>query len=104
SCWDQTAVPSRSSDGVMAVPPMAMPPGAWYNAPGAAVYQQQQPAGRFAGHFMPHRLCHHFTNQGWCRKEEACTFAHGPTELHPRAAATAGLPQQMAVAPVVAKA
>lgn len=83
---------------------MAMPPGAWCNPVGAAVYQQQ-PAGRFAGHFMPHRLCHHFTNHGWCRKEEACTFAHGPMELHPRAAAAAGLAQpQMAVAPVVAKA
>lgn len=38
---------------------------------------------RFPGHFMPHRLCNHFTAHGWCRKAEACTFAHGMQELHP---------------------
>lgn len=38
---------------------------------------------RFPGHFVPHRLCNHFTAHGWCRKAEACTFAHGLQELHP---------------------
>lgn len=81
----------------MAAPPVAMPPGAWFSSSGAAVYQQQS-ISRFAGHFMPHRLCHHFTNHGWCRKEEACTFAHGTWELHPRAAGVAVAPQPPQIA------
>jgi len=52
------------------------PPG-WFG-PGA-----QPVARRFPGHFAPHRLCNHFSTQGWCRKAEACTFAHGMQELHP---------------------
>lgn len=54
------------------------PPG-WFD-PRAA---QVQGPRRFPGHFMPHRLCNHFTAHGWCRKAEACTFAHGVQELHP---------------------
>mmetsp|Transcript_9225 Transcript_9225/g.16973 ORF Transcript_9225/g.16973 Transcript_9225/m.16973 type:complete len:419 (-) Transcript_9225:209-1465(-) len=38
---------------------------------------------RFPGHFMPHRLCNHWNLQGWCKKAETCTFAHGVEELHP---------------------
>eukprot|EP00933_Yihiella_yeosuensis_P019230 TRINITY_DN1558_c3_g1_i1.p1 TRINITY_DN1558_c3_g1~~TRINITY_DN1558_c3_g1_i1.p1 ORF type:complete len:457 (-),score=85.34 TRINITY_DN1558_c3_g1_i1:135-1505(-) len=38
---------------------------------------------RFPGHFAPHRLCNHWNAQGWCRKAETCTFAHGIQELHP---------------------
>jgi hypothetical protein len=36
---------------------------------------------------MPHRLCNNFSQQGWCRKEDHCTFAHGVYELHPAALA-----------------
>mmetsp|Transcript_98301 Transcript_98301/g.316904 ORF Transcript_98301/g.316904 Transcript_98301/m.316904 type:complete len:561 (+) Transcript_98301:68-1750(+) len=37
------------------------------------------------GSFIPRRLCAHWSRSGWCRKGEACTFAHGMHELHPEA-------------------
>jgi len=37
------------------------------------------------GGFIPRRLCAHWARSGWCRKGDACTFAHGPHELHPDA-------------------
>jgi len=37
------------------------------------------------GTFIPRRLCAHWARGGWCRKGDACTFAHGPHELHPDA-------------------
>lgn len=73
---------------------------AWLGGP-------QGPPGTFAGHqavssvgrnrfstkFMPHQLCSHYTGQGWCRKAEQCTFAHGTQELHPEVAAMYMQPQ-----------
>mmetsp|Transcript_84848 Transcript_84848/g.245316 ORF Transcript_84848/g.245316 Transcript_84848/m.245316 type:complete len:419 (+) Transcript_84848:95-1351(+) len=63
------------------------PPGSWYGGGAAptpllSIPQSTAPR-RFPGHFMPHRLCNHFSAQGWCRKAETCTFAHGWQELHP---------------------
>eukprot|EP00913_Durusdinium_trenchii_P026799 g25139.t1 len=49
----------------------------------AQVLQTVQVPRRFPGHFMPHRLCNHWNLQGWCKKAETCTFAHGVEELHP---------------------
>lgn len=49
-----------------------------YSAPEAQYGWQ---AGRFHGGFVPRKLCIHFTAHGWCRKEDACTFAHGQHEL-----------------------
>lgn len=71
-----------------AAPP---PPPGWFGGPSAQTQAQQLPtmvstiptARRFPGHFVPHRLCNHFSTHGWCRKAEACTFAHGMQELHP---------------------
>mmetsp|Transcript_129513 Transcript_129513/g.242279 ORF Transcript_129513/g.242279 Transcript_129513/m.242279 type:complete len:504 (-) Transcript_129513:16-1527(-) len=55
--------------------------------PGAlgAPAPQQRPS-RFTGQFMPHRLCNHFSGTGFCKKADACTFAHGFHELHPSSA------------------
>lgn len=58
----------------------AVPAVTWAAAP---ILNPQQPPRNFPGHFMPHRLCNHFTAHGWCRRAEACTFAHGLQELHP---------------------
>mmetsp|Transcript_103076 Transcript_103076/g.183145 ORF Transcript_103076/g.183145 Transcript_103076/m.183145 type:complete len:449 (+) Transcript_103076:61-1407(+) len=64
------------------------PPGAFFSppqvqVPQSAMMQMPQVPRRFPGHFMPHRLCNHWNAQGWCRKAETCTFAHGLQELHP---------------------
>lgn len=73
-----------------------VPPGSWFNnsrAPMQAQYtgmQQQHVPRRFPGHFMPHRLCNHFSGHGWCRMADACTFAHGMQELHPSVHAQMG--------------
>ncbi|CAE7819989.1 unnamed protein product [Symbiodinium sp. CCMP2456] len=57
--------------------PIFMPPQAQVLQPTVQVPR------RFPGHFMPHRLCNHWNLQGWCKKAETCTFAHGIEELHP---------------------
>eukprot|EP00439_Symbiodinium_sp_Y106_P049841 s2273_g6.t1 len=57
--------------------PIFMPPQAQVLQPTVQVPR------RFPGHFMPHRLCNHWNLQGWCKKAETCTFAHGVEELHP---------------------
>ncbi|CAK9014171.1 unnamed protein product [Durusdinium trenchii] len=57
--------------------------GAYFLPPQAQVLQTVQVPRRFPGHFMPHRLCNHWNLQGWCKKAETCTFAHGIEELHP---------------------
>ncbi|CAE6971901.1 unnamed protein product [Symbiodinium natans] len=57
--------------------------GAHFMPPQAQVLQTVQVPRRFPGHFMPHRLCNHWNLQGWCKKAETCTFAHGIQELHP---------------------
>ncbi|CAE7250360.1 unnamed protein product [Symbiodinium pilosum] len=57
--------------------PIFMPPQAQVLTPTVQVPR------RFPGHFMPHRLCNHWNLQGWCKKAETCTFAHGIEELHP---------------------
>lgn len=48
------------------------------------------------GNFVPRRLCLHWARNGFCRRAEACTFAHGVHELHPESQA------EMAQAQVVA--
>lgn len=58
-------------------------PGTYFLPPQAQVLQTVQVPRRFPGHFMPHRLCNHWNLQGWCKKAETCTFAHGVEELHP---------------------
>jgi len=72
--------------GAVAPGTQQAPPG-WFGAHGAHGAHPQMlaamPARRFPGHFVPHRLCNHFSIHGWCRKAEACTFAHGMQELHP---------------------
>lgn len=58
--------------------------GSYFLPPQAQVLQTTvQVPRRFPGHFMPHRLCNHWNLQGWCKKAETCTFAHGIEELHP---------------------
>mmetsp|Transcript_52785 Transcript_52785/g.84289 ORF Transcript_52785/g.84289 Transcript_52785/m.84289 type:complete len:344 (+) Transcript_52785:61-1092(+) len=58
--------------------------GSYFLPPQAQVLQPTvQVPRRFPGHFMPHRLCNHWNLQGWCKKAETCTFAHGIDELHP---------------------
>lgn len=46
-----------------------------------------QDQSRFGGKFKPHKMCHQFVAQGWCKKGYECTFAHSPDELHPNALA-----------------
>ncbi|CAE7240340.1 unnamed protein product [Symbiodinium necroappetens] len=59
--------------------PIFMPP----QAQAQVLQPTVQVPRRFPGHFMPHRLCNHWNLQGWCKKAETCTFAHGIEELHP---------------------
>eukprot|EP00927_Polykrikos_kofoidii_P032134 TRINITY_DN27459_c0_g1_i3.p1 TRINITY_DN27459_c0_g1~~TRINITY_DN27459_c0_g1_i3.p1 ORF type:complete len:434 (+),score=62.70 TRINITY_DN27459_c0_g1_i3:149-1450(+) len=51
------------------------------------------------GSFVPRRLCVHWARNGFCRRGETCTFAHGVHELHPESQVEMVKSQGLGVAP-----
>jgi len=103
----QAAYPRRQQPPLQPERASAGPPPGWFGpcaSKGRALPSPAlaAPARRFPGHFVPHRLCNHFTAHGWCRKADACTFAHGLQELHPDVQAQVA-PQMARLQPAACK-